>query len=280
MYLSNNCLGRQSVNTIKYSLVASIMFFASPVDVGAETAPFELKIKGPNVDVTKKLALSDLGEGKTKLNFKFKDKAGKDYTFHLNYKALPKNRSYPSNLDITLKNGAGEKLGYLFFAINKVAFLKQMGEFGFIVDVDGTPFDLKFIFDANKKGNLQVASLGNERLISDTLYPKKGFQMIRPMLLPETSKGVRSQTYALDNHPYEMNYTLLDLEKTRGVQFQYNLLRKQNGKTHLLERIYFNADSLETLRQAMFAGKYFDKKEGAFKLVFYPAMGQTTPPLN
>ncbi len=277
MYLLN-CLGRTSVNTFKYSLTALIASLALSATAKAETAPFELKITGPNVDVSKKLELSDVGEDKTKINFEFKDKNGKPYSFNLNYKALPKNRSYPTNLDITLKDGAGQKRGYLFFAINNVAFLKQMGEFGLIVDVDGTPFDLKFIFDANKKGNLKVANLGNERLVSDTLFPKKGFQMIRPMLLPETSKGVRSQTYALDSHPYEMNYTLIDNKKTGGVQFQYNLNKKQEGKIHLLERVYFNADSLETLRQGMFAGKYFDAKDGAFKLVFYPAMGQTAPP--
>lgn len=274
----SSCLGRHSVNTFKYSLIAILASLALSQEAYAETAPFELKITGPNVGVSKKLELSDVGEDKTKINFDFKDKNGKPYSFHLNYKALPKNRSYPTNLDITLKDGEGQKLGYLFFAINNVAFLKQMGEFGLIVNVDGKPFDLKFIFDANKKGNLEVASLGNERLVSDTLFPKKGFQMIRPMLLPETAKGVRSQTYALDNHPYEMNYTLMDNKKTGGVQFQYNLNKKQSGKTHLLERIYFNADSLETLRQGMFVGKYFDKKDGAFKLVFYPAMGQTAPP--
>jgi len=27
----------------------------------------------------------------------------------------------------------------------------------------------------------------------------------------------------------------------------------------------------------MYAGKYFDKEDGTFKLVFYPVMGQTEP---
>jgi len=30
---------------------------------------------------------------------------------------------------------------------------------------------------------------------------------------------------------------------------------------------------MATLREAMFAGKYFHPKDGVFKLVFYPAMG-------
>ncbi len=34
---------------------------------------------------------------------------------------------------------------------------------------------------------------------------------------------------------------------------------------------------MPTLREAMFAGKYFHPKDGVFKLVFYPAMRQTTP---
>ncbi len=43
-------------------------------------------------------------------------------------------------------------------------------------------------------------------------------------------------------------------------------------------RLYYNADSLANLREGMFAGKYFDPKNGTFKLVYYPAMGQTEPP--
>jgi hypothetical protein len=42
----------------------------------------------------------------------------------------------------------------------------------------------------------------------------------------------------------------------------------------MLERIYFSADSLETRRESMYAGKYFDKGNGTFKLVFYPVMGR------
>ncbi len=62
-----------------------------------------------------------------------------------------------------------------------------------------------------------------------------------------------------------------------GVQFQFNLNSTRDNKEHLLERIWFNADSLETLREGMFAGKYFDAEAGTIKLVFYPAQGQTQP---
>jgi hypothetical protein len=45
----------------------------------------------------------------------------------------------------------------------------------------------------------------------------------------------------------------------------------------LLECVNYNADSLEVLREGMYAGKYFDKDAGTSKLVYYPAMGQTSP---
>ena len=243
----------------------------------SETLPFTLTVAGAGIDHSSELQLSDLGEGNTthKVALKAGDNAA--YSLDINYKALPANRSYPSNLDITLKDGDGNKLGYLFFAINNVAFLKQMGEFGLIVDVDGQPVNISFGFDSDKKGALRVASLGDERLVQDTLVPKFGFQMIRPVLLPKAGPGLRSQSYALDAHPYQVNYTLKDIDNG-GVQFQFNLNSTADGKTHLLERIWYNADSLTTLRQGMFAGKYFDSDAGTFKLVFYPTQGQTQPP--
>ena len=103
--------------------------------------------------------------------------------------------------------------------------------------------------------------------------------MIRPVILPLINPELRSQTYPLDSHPYAVNYTLKTLSKGI-VQFQHNLyqLDEKTGNEHLLERIYFNASNIETLREAMFAGKYFHPQDGAFKLVFYPALGQTEPP--
>lgn len=257
--------------------IGIILFFSHCTIASAETAPFTLSIEGAGINISKTLELSDVGEGKTKINFDFTNNEGKKYNFDLAYKKLPVNRSYRTNLDITLKGPQGNKLGYLFFANNGVTFLKQLGVFGLVVDVEEQPVDIKFIFDANKKGDLNTDSLGDERLVQDTLVPKFNFQMIRPVVLPSTAPGVRSQTYLLDNHPYAVNYSLINLSDGM-VQFQHNLYQLQDGKEHLLERIYFNADSLLTLREAMYAGKYFSQKDGTFKLVFYPAMGQTTPP--
>jgi hypothetical protein len=243
----------------------------------ADVLPFELNIKGGDIDVHKSLELSDVGEGKTQVNFDFEGKSGNKYNFDLKYKSLPENRSYPANLDITLKDSDGNKLGYLFFANNGVQFLKKMGLFGLIVDIDGEPVDISFTFDKDAKGDFSVDDLGDERFIQDTLVPKHSFQMIRPVVLPEIEPGVRSATYSLDDHPYSINYTLKNIDNGL-VQFQHNLYQKIKGESHLLERIYFNASSLEVLREAMYAGKYFHQEDGTFKLVFYPAMGQTEPP--
>lgn len=99
--------------------------------------------------------------------------------------------------------------------------------------------------------------------------------MIRPVLLPQTPP-VRSRSYRLDQLPYEVDYTLKALDPGLA-EFQFNLYGFKRGGRRLLERIYFQADSVETLREAMFAGKYFDPEDGAFKLVFYPGQGQTDP---
>ena len=243
----------------------------------AETVSFNLSIQGGGIDVSKTLELSDVGEGKTEINFDLKDANGKKYVFDLQYKKLPSNRSYPSNIDITFKEAKGDKLGYLFFANNGVKYLKKMGVLGLIVDVAGEPVDIKLTFDQIKKGKLSINDLGEERFVQDTLVSKFNFQMIRPVILPNTAPGVRSQTYTLDSHPYAVNYTIKDLNNG-AVQFQHNLYQLRGSEKHLLERVYFNAASIEILREAMFAGKYFSESDGAFKLVFYPAMGQTKPP--
>ena len=192
------------MKTMNASLTALVLITASSTSY-AETLPFTLSVSGGGIDHQSKLELSDLGEGKTTHKLDLKDSAGTTYSLDINYKALPANRSYPSNLDITLRDSNGNKLGYLFFAINNVAFLKRMGEFGLIVDVNSQPIDISFSFDSDKTGQLRVATLGEERLVQDTLAPKFGFQMIRPVVLPKTSPGLRSQSYSLDNHPYEVN---------------------------------------------------------------------------
>jgi hypothetical protein len=254
----------------------SVVIFSFSTFLMADTVPFDLSIKGGSINVHKSFELSDVNEGKTEINFDLSDKSGKKYIFDLKYKKLPSNRSYPTNLDITFKDADGNKLGYLFFANNGVKFLKQMGTFGLIVNVDGELIDIKFTFEQNKKGAFSVASLNEERFVQDTLVSKFSFQMIRPVIVPLIKSGVRSKTYSLDNHPYEVNYTIQDIENGL-VEFQHNLNQVTSSGSKLLERIYFYADSQKTLREAMYAGKYFHKSDGVFKLVFYPAMGQTEP---
>lgn len=260
----------------QFATLLSLTFLLSS-PLFAKDLPFTLNISGKNFDLEKELVISEATGDKTKINFGFKDKSGADYTFDLKYKKLPANRSYPSNLDITVKDGADNKLGYIFWANNGTEALKRLGTIGMVVDINGEPMDVKLIFDKEDKGNFSVKELDGERYVSDTLIPKKGFQMIRPMLVPVVSDGTRQQAYDLDAHPFKIDYTLKDIDNGL-VQFQYNLYKKNADKAHLLERIYFNADSIETLRDGMFAGKYFDKEYGTFKLVFYPTMGQTAPP--
>jgi len=263
---------------MKYGFVLLIMFLI-PISANAAIAPFELAITGDRFDSTKTLKLSDVGEGATEINFDFKDTAGNQYNFDLQYKALPDNRSYPTNLDITIKDQAGEKLGYLFWANNGIDALQRIGVFGLVIDIEGSPVDFRFTFDMKTSGSLRVADLDEERFVQDTLVSKHGFQMIRPVLVPLVSEGLRSQSYALDDHPYSVNYTVLDIDNGQ-VEFQYNFYRTQGEKEHLLERIYYHADSLATLREGMFAGRYFDDVMGNVKLVFYPALGQTQPSAN
>ncbi len=238
--------------------------------------PFDLFIKGENINIKKSLQLSHVDGDHANINFDFSSKDGENYNFDLKYRRLASNRSYPTNLDITIKNSKDEKLGYLFWATNGIDFLKRMGIFGFIIDIDGKPVDIKFVFDDNKKGDLLVNSLDKERFFQDTLVSKFGFQMIRPVIVPQIKKGLRTITYKLDNHPYSINYTIKDLPNGL-VQFQHNLYSTKNNTEHLLERIYFNSDSIQTLREAMYAGKYFHPIDGVFKLVFYPNLGQLEP---
>lgn len=73
-----------------------------------------------------------------------------------------------------------------------------------------------------------------------------------------------------------LTYAIKDIGSGR-VEFQASLNKKAEGGPHLLEQVYYQAGKLETLREAMYAGKYFDSKDGAFKLVFYPASGQLEP---
>ena len=87
------------------NILFTIPLFLFNTYVIADTLPFELTISGAGIDINKSLELSDVGEGKTAINFSFEASTGKKYIFDLNYKELPSNRSYPTNLDVTLKDG-------------------------------------------------------------------------------------------------------------------------------------------------------------------------------
>jgi len=266
---------RRRAGIVKNSLLALTLLAGSTVAM-AEILPFTLDITGDHLNVHRSLELSDLGEGKTVTHINFKDDRGKAYTFDFTYKALPANRSFPANLDIMLKDARGKKLGYVFFTINRVRFLKQMGMFGLMFKVDGELMDIRFTFAQHATGKLRVADLGGERFVQDTLVSALHYKMTRPVNIPLVKPGLRSKTYRLDEHPYGVNYTLKD-QQDGMVQFQYNLYDKSNKQTHLLERIYFQAGSLEVLRETMFVGKYFHPDDGMFKLKFYPLTGQRAP---
>jgi len=111
---------------MRYLCLLVMMFIYATA--AADTLPFELSITGKNFDVRESLELSGVGEGKTRIGRDFKDKFGKPFRFDLNYKALPENRSYPANLDITVSDGSGEKLGYLFFANNGVQLYAPLAD--------------------------------------------------------------------------------------------------------------------------------------------------------
>ena len=87
---------------MKY-LVPIALLFAS-ANAASDTLPFEPAITGDRFDVQKALKISDVGEQHNKINFGFSSKRGEKYQFDLNYKKLASNRSYPTNLDIAVKD--------------------------------------------------------------------------------------------------------------------------------------------------------------------------------
>lgn len=262
-----NCLTRYFVAIV--TALCCVFAYANEVD-------FDVKVTVGGVSVTQKSSLKDLAGGDSKTIIPLSGEVGQSYKLAVNYKSLPSNRSYPGNLDITLIDVQGNKLGYLFFAINDLSFLQRVGEFGFKVGKGSAQVDVQFIFEQIERGQLAVSQLLNERLFQDTLVPKFGFQMIRPVILPQVSATKLSQTYALDKHPFAVNYTLVN-KPNRLVEFQHNLYSTAGNQASLIAQFYFQVSSLEVLRELMYAGKFFDPDAGDIKLVFYPAMGQTEP---
>lgn len=243
----------------------------------ADTLPFDLIIRGNGLNIQKSLTISDPGEKGDTVDVHFKNAGGDKFRLTMRYKQLPPNRSYPRNLDITLRDGDGNKLGYLFWANNGTQSLKDMGHIGMITRHGKQIFDTRFSFKPTS-GTLRVSELKEERFVQETLVPSLNLQMIRPVTLPETQPGTLSQSFDLDAHPYAVNYTIKD-QPEGGVRFEHSLHAKKGARHQLLEQIYFHADSLKTLRSALYASKYFHETDGTFKLVFYPTMGQTLPPM-
>ncbi|MGV6825829.1 MAG: hypothetical protein ACWA5Q_02525 [bacterium] len=245
-------------------------------DTIASLGQFDLSIRGAGMEITRQLQLRDYREGESAIEFPFNDKSGNAFWFELRYQSLPVNRSYPANLDVTIKDKDKNKLAYLFWANNGLKGLHKIGIFGLVFDLHGQPVDVQFKFAKPGKGSLDIDQLDSERFVQDTLVPKLGFQMIRPVIIPKVADDTRSVTYSLDSHPYNVNYTLKQIGSGQ-VEFQFNLNSKVGEQQHLLSRVYYHASSLEALREGMFAGKYFDEHAGTFKLVYYPAMGQISP---
>ena len=258
------------------SLVTTFLF--SPIC--KTDTEFQLTIKGMNFDVKRNLLLGNPSSKNSTLNFNFFDKRKEQYNLALKYKELPSSRSFPSNIDLTVSKGEA-KLGYLFFAVNNLEFLRKIGNFGININIDNdlVNFNFQSDFARDRKGNIDFnLDLDRERFFQDTLLPKKNFQMIRPVILPLVKKGVRSKEFNLDNHPYSIEYKLLDTGDGTVV-FQHNFYEysKDRSSKNLLFRVYFQSHSMEELREAMYAGKAFNFRDAPAKLVFYPSQGQTEP---
>lgn len=243
----------------------------------ANSIPFDITVLGSRVDKKDtSYEMFDLAAQQTSIRHRFKNSEGREYEVSIKYKPLPSNRSYPGNLDITLSDAKGQKIGYLFFATNGLEALKSIGVFGLRVKDGDDLVDVRFIFDPKKAGSLQLADLTEERFVQDTLISDKGFQMIRPVILQPGKDKQWNKSFATDAHPFEVSFTAEQV--TNGVvEFQHNLHSTLNESADLLISTYYHADSIETLRQGMFASKYFDAEYGGIKLVYYPALGQTEP---
>ncbi|MDP0588977.1 MAG: hypothetical protein QS748_07210 [Candidatus Endonucleobacter bathymodioli] len=256
------------------NILRGILLFALNTYVFADTVSFELNISGEGIAISKSLQLSDVGEGKTEINFSFEASTGQEYTFVLRYGLTSPNPSLRTILYVTLSNRYNKRLGGLFFTNNGVQHLKRIGVLGFVVDDLGEPVDIKLSFQKNNKGNLDISSLGYERFLQDVKVSKWNLRMRHPLILPVIEDGVRSQTNLLVGHPYSINYALTNIGEGL-VQFQHNLYKLTDGNEHLLDRIYFQADSLETLRGIMYGTKSIHENDVEFEVTFH-----TTEPIH
>lgn len=235
--------------------------------------PIKLSIQGKYFNVEKKITLGDPGTKNSTHKISFLNTNNEKYTLYLDYKNLPNTRSFPTNIDLTIKKGK-RKLGYLFFALNSLDYLKKIGSFGIKFLDQGEVVDIHLFTENRSIGSISFNKLNFERFFQDTLLPLKNFQMIRPVIVPIVAKNVRSKEFNLDNHPYSVEYKILN--KGSGiVEFQHNFYHGKYRYKKMLFQVYFTASSIKNLREAMFAAKVFGFKDAPAKLVFYPALGQT-----
>lgn len=236
-----------------------------------------LKISGESLKIEKKIKIDEPLSPDSITEFDFISHTASRYRFKLEYKFLPLNRSYPNNLDITISDAEGNKLGYLFFALNDLSFLEKIGRFGLRVKTPDGVIDFEFLSKQPSQGNLNFSILDSERFIQDTLLESKGFQMIRPVILSSQNMVVRRKEFQLDNYPYSVEFLSKKLIEKR-IEFSHNLYKlEESREKSLVLSVYFQANTLKDLREVMFAAKHFRIPEGPAKIVFYPAMGQLEP---
>ncbi len=256
-----------------FALLLSSVLWAQAAYAGMH--PFAVHIRGSAFDTQERLALSDIGEGKTAIHVRFKSRAGQAYNFDMQYHQVSK-RSHPASLDITLSDMQGNPLGRLSFAVDHLDFFKQLGVFGFKVNIDGEPVDVQLVWSGHKKGHVQAKDLTQERFFQDTQVPKWGFQMPHTLSLKPQGSHTLDAIHQLGKHPYAVRYTIVD-RANGGIRFKHQLYRLEQNTPHLLSSVYFNADDLQTLRKVSYVAEHFDAHDGVFKLIFYTPLGQSKP---
>ena len=258
----------------KFLLLMIFSTFSSSVLAAVDLT---LRIRGKHFNVERGVRLGDPGSPTALVEFDFLSKTKSSYHFRFEHKALPSSRSYPRNLDITISDGKGEKLGYLFFALNDLSFLEKIGRFDLKVETSEGLANFEFLVAERPRGTLDFSVLEHERFVQDTLLETKSFQMIRPVIPAVSAPGLRRTEYPLDHFPYSVEYLARDIGSKR-IEFEHNLYKMRAGEEKTLAlAVYFQANSLAELREVMFAARVFGLSDGPAKIVFYPTMGQLEP---
>lgn len=252
-----------------------VLLFTLPVTSCLASKKMTLTVKGKSIDYIEEINRSTLRQGA--FISSFESDGGKKLELDFKLKKLSGSRSFPKNVDITIKQSA-KKVGYLFFALNDILFLEKLGEFGLKIKLDSQLVDFNFSFGKLEGGDLDFNDLDTERFFQDTLIPSKGFQMIRPVVVPLISKDIREKEFLLDNHLYSVSYRIINIGNG-VIRFEHSLYGIEKKKKELISQFYFSVNTLKDLRRVMYAYKSFNlaKDYGTAKLVFYPALGQLEP---